>query len=160
VFEAQYFYGPSVARRACLERMWYERSGIIIGAVIVLAVVIPGMFSPAFQIPCVFIAGLLCFPCLLMAWEFAVAGDGQAEGTVVVRGDDEGVTVSSGHGQSSAPWSSYSKSYLTHTFLFLDRYRGDPFFLPRTAVSADAIEFAQARIQAAGRRCDIGVPQA
>ena len=161
-FEARFLYTADLARRACLQWMWHEQSGWLVGFAIAFAISVAAMLSASYRIPGVFIAGFSCFFFVgaVQRWASAGVSGGEREGPVTVRFFEGGVRVLTEYGQAAAPWLAYSQVFVTRGFLFLDGNRRQPFILPRSAVSGEACEFARVQVEAARREFETGLPRA
>ena len=157
MFETSYVYSSSQSRRAYLQRNWYDMRGWLIGWALVLVVVVAGMFSAAYRLPSVFLAGFFCGPCFLIVRAYIRAGSSYAGGTITVRMSEEGVSFSSALVESSMPWSAFSKAHLTRDFVLLAWGRGRTTLIPRAALNEDAMAFIQEKL--ATRWSDIGTPR-
>jgi hypothetical protein len=147
VFEATYAYRPSLARRAFVQRIWCQHSGLVIGFGLALVIAAAGISSPAFRLPSVFVAGFICWPCAAFVRGYLRAGRSTAtygRSPITVRFTDSGVATTSAVGDGEGPWSAISKAYLTRDFLFLVT-RQSRMSIPRAALGEEAVAFAQAR---------------
>ncbi len=162
-YETRFVYTRSLARRAFVQSNWHDNdvfwlmfgTGFVLVAVVAVAV-------PSWRPPCLFIAGLCCFPFLMLVTEYFRVGSSnrEIEGPITVVFDERGVTVFSERGSANASWAVYSKMYLTRRFVFLLRNRPQPFFVPRELVTEAALAFIDDQIRAVAPRFDEGVPPA
>lgn len=161
MFEAQYVFSPSVARRAFVSALWHEHSSFVCAVVTALGVAVVGMRWSAVRLPCVFVAGFACFPCFVAAVVFLRVGPNAKEqtGTVELRFTEEILECSAPWGHSSVPWSAQSASYLTRGFVVFVRSNKKQLFVPRKALGVEALAFVRERLDIARLLSDVSPPE-
>lgn len=161
MFEAQFVYRPSVARRALLREMWHEASPVICALTAGLIIGVAGALTSAFRLPSVFIVGFVCYPWYHIVRHYLLVSRKAKGGwgTITLHFADDAVSGTSPFGELAMPWSVLSASYLTHSFLLLKSpKRTIP--VPRSALNDDAIAFVQERLNVAKLLSDIATPPA
>ena len=161
MFDAQFVYGPSVARRAFLRETWHEASPAICALAAALVIGIAGALTSAFRLPFVFIVGFVCYPWYHIALDYVLVGRKAkaGQGTVALHFADDAVTGTSAFGELAMPWSVLRASHLTRSFLLLKSPKLT-IPVPRSALSDDAIVFVQERLNVARLLSEGGVPPA
>ncbi len=155
MFEANYVYTTSHARRALLQRWGYSGRSWLIALGVGLAVAVAGLFSSSYQVPSAFLVGLFLWPWLTYLRGYIRAGRGPLVGTTITLYiDEEGIAFSSALLKSAMPWSAVVEARLTRDFVFLVRSHTQATPVPRAALGTDALAFLQERTST--RRSGVG----
>jgi hypothetical protein len=149
LYEANYTFSRAQTWQMARQWFWHSRGLHMVAVVVLLCLSVVGLILWKTERVFAFLAGLALSLFVVHVKAFAAYRRVEwAElGEIVVRMTDEAVDQSTALGSSQFRWSAFRKVVLTADFVVL-ALRGQPggVAIPRAALSAEAIAFAEQRV--------------